>query len=94
LVQRDIDRVNGALPPGARIRKYVNLHKEFDPDEGELTRNRKLRRAFLEERYRELVDAIYDDKTEVPIQAQVRYRDGRMGTIETMLNIKSIDGVA
>jgi long-chain acyl-CoA synthetase len=94
LVQRDIDRVNGALPPGARIRKYVNLHKEFDPDEGELTRNRKLRRAFLEERYRELVNAIYDDKTEVPIKAQVRYRDGRMGTIETTLSIKSIDGAA
>jgi long-chain acyl-CoA synthetase len=94
LVQRDIDRVNSALPPSARVKKYVNLHKEFDPDEGELTRNRKLRRSFLEERYRELVNAIYEDKTEVPIEAQVRYQDGRMGTIETTLNIKSIDGVA
>ena len=46
-------------PPVARVKKYVNLHKEFDPDEGELTRTRKLRRAFLEERYRELIDAIY-----------------------------------
>ena len=94
LVKRDIDRINGAIPPGARVKKYVNLHKELDPDEAELTRTRKLRRAFVEERYRELVNAIYGDKTEVPIEAQVRYRDGRMGTIKTTISIKSVEGVA
>jgi long-chain acyl-CoA synthetase len=93
LVKRDIDRVNEALPPGARVKKYVNLHKEFDPDEAELTRNGKLRRAFVEERYRELVNAIYGDKTEVLIEARVRYRDGRMGTIKTTISIRSVEGV-
>ena len=94
LVRQDIDRVNHTLPVGFRVRKYVNLHKEFDPDEGELTRTRKLRRRFLEERYRELIDAIYDEKTAVPIEAQVGYRDGRMGTIKTTINIKSVEGTA
>jgi long-chain acyl-CoA synthetase len=94
LVKRDIDRVNKALPPDARVKKYVNLHKEFDPDEAELTRTRKLRRTFVQERYRELVSAIYGDKTEVPVEAQVRYRDGRIGTIKTTINIKSVEGVA
>ncbi len=74
------------------MKKYVNLHKEFDPDEGEVTRNRKLRRTFLEERYRELIDAIYGDKTEVSIEARVRYQDGRTGTIKTTLSIKSVEG--
>ncbi|MBA7561617.1 Long-chain-fatty-acid--CoA ligase FadD15 [subsurface metagenome] len=92
LVKQDIDRINNNLPPGTRVKKYVNLHKEFDPDEAELTRTRKLRKAFLEEHYRELINAIYSDKTEVPIEAEVRYRDGRMGTIKTTLNIKSIEG--
>jgi long-chain acyl-CoA synthetase len=91
LVKTDIDRVNQALPPGARIRKYVNLHKEFDPDEGELTRTRKLRRPFVEERYSKLVVAVYGDQAEVPIEAQVRYRDGRMGTIETTISIRSVE---
>jgi long-chain acyl-CoA synthetase len=91
LVKRDIDRINQALPPGARVKKYVNLHKEFDPDEAELTRTRKLRRTFLEERYRELIHAIYSDKTEVPVEAQVRYRDGRTGTIKTTISIKSVE---
>lgn len=93
LVKTDIARVNRDLPPGARIEKYVNLHKELDPDEGELTRTGKLRRAFMEERYRELVSAIYSDQTEVPVQAEVRYRDGRMRAIETTISIRSIEEV-
>jgi long-chain acyl-CoA synthetase len=93
LVKMDIERVNRALPPGSRIKKCVNLHKELDPDEGELTRTRKLRRAFMEERYRDLVSAIYSDQTEVPVEAEVRYRDGRMRTIETTIGIESIEEV-
>ena len=92
LVKQDIDRINSALPPSSRIKKYVNLHKEFDPDEAELTRTRKLRRTFLEERYSELIDAIYSDRNEVPIEAQIGYRDGQMGTIKTTINIKSVEG--
>ena len=92
LVKQDIDRINQVLPPGARVKKYVNLHKEFDPDEAELTRTRKLRRTFVEKRYRELINAIYSDKTEVPIETQGRYRDGRTETIKTTINIKSIKG--
>jgi long-chain acyl-CoA synthetase len=92
LVKQDIDRVNHTLPAGFRVRKYVNLHKEFDPDEGELTRTRNLRRAFLEERYGTLIDAIYSEKTVVPIEARATYGDGRIGTIMTTLSIQSVDG--
>ena len=91
LVKIDIDRINEALPPSARVKKYVNLHKEFDPDEGELTRTRKLRKRFLEERYPELINAIYHGKTEVPIEARGTHRDGQTGTIKTTINIKSVE---
>jgi long-chain acyl-CoA synthetase len=94
LVRQDIDRINSTLPPGSKVKKYVNLHKEFDPDEGELTQTRKLRRTFLEERYRDLIDAIYSDQTEVPMEARIRYQDGRIGTIKTTLTIQSIEGDA
>jgi long-chain acyl-CoA synthetase len=90
LLKQDIDRVNSTLPPDSRVQKYLLLHKEFDPDEGELTRTRKLRRHFLRERYRSLIDALYSDKTEVPIEARVGYSDGRTGTIKTILYIKSV----
>jgi long-chain acyl-CoA synthetase len=92
LVKQDIDRVNRTLLPEARVRKYVNLHRELDPDEGELTRTRKLRRTFLEEHYRELIDAIYNDKTDVAIEALVGYGDGPMGTSKTTLRIQSVEG--
>ncbi|OGP52967.1 MAG: hypothetical protein A2Y65_05325 [Deltaproteobacteria bacterium RBG_13_52_11] len=90
LLKQDIDKINSTLPPGSRVEKYVILHKEFDPEEGELTRTRKLRRVFLKERYRALINAIYGNKTEVPIEARVTYRDGRLGTIKTILSIKPV----
>ncbi len=91
LVKMEIDRINQTLPPGARVKKYVNLHKEFDPEEGELTRTKKLRRRFLEDRYCDLIDAVYRDKTEVAIEARIRYQDGRIGTKKTTLMIKTVE---
>jgi long-chain acyl-CoA synthetase len=90
LIGQEIARVNQDLPPGCRIRKYVNLHKEFDPDESELTRTRKLRKIFLEEKYRGLIGAIYSDQENVEVEAQVRYQDGRTGNIKTALKIQSV----
>ncbi|MEJ2723195.1 MAG: AMP-binding protein [Deltaproteobacteria bacterium] len=94
LVKQDIDRVNGTLPPGSRLKKYVNLHKEFNPDEGELTSNRKLRRIFLEERYRQIIDAIYNEKTEVLTEVRAGSREERMGATEVPIRIKSVEGDA
>ncbi len=74
--RKDLARVNSYLPDGARVRKFVLLHKEFDPDEAELTRTRKIRREFMEQRYKDLIDAIYGDKDKVDVQAPVTYRDG------------------
>jgi long-chain acyl-CoA synthetase len=91
LVKMEIDRINQTLPLGARVKKYVNLHKEFDPEEGELTRTNKLRRRFLEDRYCDLIDAVYRDKTEVAIEARIRYQDGRIGTKKTTLMIKTVE---
>jgi long-chain acyl-CoA synthetase len=94
LIEQDIDRINRSLSQGIRIRKFVNLHKEFDPDESELTRNRRLKKAFLEERYSTLIDAIYNDNTEVSVETRVSYRDESTGTIKTTLSIQSVEGAA
>ncbi|MDP2917027.1 MAG: AMP-binding protein [Dehalococcoidia bacterium] len=87
LVQKDLNRVNSYLPEGARVRKFVLLHKEFDPDEAELTRTRKLRREFMEERYQELIRAIYKGENEIHVKAPVTYRDGRKGIVTTTIKI-------
>lgn len=91
LIQKEVEKTNESLPSTAKVKKFVNLHKEFDPDEAELTRTRKLRREFMENRYRELVDAIYSNKKDLTAEAHVRYRDGRTSKITTSVNIKSLD---
>jgi long-chain acyl-CoA synthetase len=93
LVRQDIDRVNRRLPAGCRVKKYVNLHREFDADEGELTRTLKLRKTFLQARYRELIDAVYTDKIEVQTEAIVGDRDERTGTLNTTIRIETVEGV-
>jgi long-chain acyl-CoA synthetase len=90
LVRTEIDRINHDLSPNARVKKYVNLHKELDPDEGELTRARKLRKRFLEDRYRDLIYAIYHGETEVSMADRVSRGDERMGTIETTIHISTV----
>ena len=91
LIQKDVERVNTGLPEAARVKKFVLLHKEFDPDEAELTRSRKLRRGFLRERYKELLDAMYGDQREVAVEAAVKYRDGRTGVISTTVKIRYLE---
>jgi long-chain acyl-CoA synthetase len=88
LVRQDLERVNGYLPETSRVRKFVLLHKEFDPDEAELTRTRKLRRDFMEQRYKELIDAMYTGKEAVSVEAPVTYRDGRKGVVTTGIKVR------
>ena len=90
LVRQDLQRVNGYLPDQSRTRKFVLLHKEFDPDEAELTRTRKLRREFMEDRYKELIVAMYGESESVNVQAPVTYRDGRKGVVTTSIKVREI----
>jgi long-chain acyl-CoA synthetase len=90
LVRQDLERVNGYLPEPSRVQKFVLLHKEFDPDEAELTRTRKLRREFMEERYQELIGALYGSKDKVDVKAPVTYRDGRKGVVTTSIQVRNI----
>ncbi len=90
LIEKEIIKVNKTLPEYARIKKFTNLHKEFDADEAELTRTRKLRRTFVEKRYHELIDKLYTDQKIYEVEATVKYRDGRTGKIKTSINLKQI----
>jgi len=90
LILKDIRRVNSYMPEGSRTRKFVLMHKEFDADEAELTRTRKLRREFMEARYNDLINAVYQDKGEIEVIAPVTYRDGRKGTVSTSIKIRTV----
>ncbi len=91
MVQRAVAGVNENLPPAGRVRRFVLMHKEFDADEAEMTRSRKLRRGFLYERYAEILHAMYTDADHIRVKAPVRYQDGSEGFVETDVRISSIE---
>jgi long-chain acyl-CoA synthetase len=92
LVRGCVERVNADLSAepeiaNSQIRRFLILHKELDADDGELTRTRKVRRGYIGEKYEALVAALYDGRGEVHVEAQVRYEDGRTGSISADLKI-------
>ncbi|MBI4790181.1 MAG: AMP-binding protein [Chloroflexi bacterium] len=87
LVQKAVEQVNKGLPESARVNRFVNLFKEFDADDDELTRTKKLRRGFLEQRYKDIVDALYGTASVVHIDTAITYEDGRTARIKTDLKI-------
>jgi long-chain acyl-CoA synthetase len=79
------------LPNHARIAAFVSLHKEFDPDEAELTRTRKLKRKPIEERYEKILSGMYEQQESVSVQSEVAYRDGKVGTRMTDIKVNYLD---
>ncbi len=90
LLQRQIMEANKDLPAAARIHRFLNLYKPFDPDDDEMTRTRKLKRSFVEERYRQVVDALYADTDTVHIDTIIKYEDGRESHVVIDLRVQRV----
>ena len=93
LIQDCVEQANEDLAgdphlSGSQIKRFLILHKELDADDGEMTRTRKVRRGFVADKYRELVDALYSDRDHCVIDAQVTFEDGRVGSIRADLAIR------
>lgn len=92
LIRECVEKVNAdlaadAMLAGSQISRFLILHKELDADDGELTRTRKVRRGFIGERYQVLVDALYGGRSEQYVETQVKFEDGRTGTVSATLKI-------
>ena len=92
LLRECIEQVNADLAAdellaGSQITRFLVLHKELDADDGEMTRTRKVKRGFINERYQVLVDALYGGKTSQYIETQVKFEDGRVGMVSADLRI-------
>jgi long-chain acyl-CoA synthetase len=95
LIVECVEKVNAdlageALMAGTQIHRLLVLHKELDPDDDELTRTRKVRRRFIAEKYRVLIDALYSDKSSQYIETQVKFEDGRQGMVAADLRIADV----
>jgi long-chain acyl-CoA synthetase len=90
LISKEIAKVNETLPAATRIRKFVLLYKELDADDDELTRTRKVRRAFVGDRYRHVIEGMYAGMTSIPIDAVIKYQDGKTSKIQTTLTVRDL----
>ncbi|MDO9612054.1 MAG: AMP-binding protein [Serpentinimonas sp.] len=95
LIKGCVEQVNADLSrdellAGSQISRFLVLHKELDPDDGELTRTNKVRRGFIGEKYAVLVDALYGGKAEQFIETQVKFEDGRTGKVSATLKLLDV----
>jgi long-chain acyl-CoA synthetase len=92
LIRECVEKVNAELAgegdlAASQIHRFLVLHKELDPDDDELTRTRKVRRGFVAEKYKVLIDALYGGKAVEHIETLVRFEDGRTNMVAADLVI-------
>jgi long-chain acyl-CoA synthetase len=90
LIREEIAEVNASLPAAARINRFLLLNKEFDADDNEITRTRKIRRRFVAEKYASLVEAFYNGDEEVDLTAEITYEDGRKANLTSKIVIENV----
>ena len=90
LLAKEVEKVNATLPETTRVKKFVPLYKELDADDDELTRTRKVRRAFVGERYKHVIEAMYAGEAAIPIDATIKYQDGKTSRIRTTLTVRNL----
>jgi long-chain acyl-CoA synthetase len=76
LIAAEVTRANTDLPEAIRVRRFVLLHKQLDPDDDEITRTRKVRRSVIATRYADIITALHDAAPTVDIHTTVTYQDG------------------
>jgi long-chain acyl-CoA synthetase len=94
LIREEIAEVNASLPVAARIHRFLLLNKEFDADDNEITRTRKIRRRFVAEKYAAIVEAFYGGEQEVEVTTEITYEDGRKANLTSTIAIDDVEEAA
>ncbi len=92
LVRECVEKVNADLArddklAGSQISRFLVLHKELDADDGEMTRTRKVKRGYINDKYQVLVDALYAGRSEQFIETAVKFEDGRSGSVSATITL-------
>jgi long-chain acyl-CoA synthetase len=93
LIAEEIRTCNATLQPSGRIRRFLLVNKEFDADDNEITRTRKIRRRFVAEKYAAAIAALYGEADEVELTTEITYEDGRTGKLKVRLTVADVPEV-
>ncbi|WP_421902138.1 AMP-binding protein [Maridesulfovibrio sp.] len=90
LISEEVAGINESLQDGTSVKRFALLFKELDADDGELTRTRKIRRKIINERYGDLIHALYNGAKEIDLTARIKYQDGSERTMSGPIAIREI----
>jgi long-chain acyl-CoA synthetase len=90
LIKAEIEKCNRSLLEPTRVRRFLLLAKDFDADDAEITRTRKLRRKVIAEKYASVIEALYAGAQETEIATEVTYEDGRRATVRARISIEQV----
>jgi long-chain acyl-CoA synthetase len=93
-IREEVAKVNASLPPAQRIRDFILLYKELDADDEELTRTRKVRRGVINQKYGDIIAAIYAGEDAIPVDTTIAFQDGTRQRIRTVLQVARMEGAA
>ncbi|WP_127088736.1 long-chain fatty acid--CoA ligase [Aquabacter cavernae] len=91
LLKREVETVNKTLAEKQRIARFLLLYKELDADDGELTRTRKVRRGVINERYGDIIDAMYRGDPRIDVDTTITFQDGTKQRIKTVLDVVALE---
>ncbi len=93
LIKNQVTEFNQkAEKPYFRIKRFAVLYKLLDMDDGELTKTGKIRRNFVQEKYQDLHDALYDESvSEKQVKALFQYQDGQVSAVDTMISFYTME---
>jgi long-chain acyl-CoA synthetase len=92
LIKEEIKKICERFPENIRIKRFAILLKPLHADDGELTRTRKVRRKFVNERYASLIEDLYDEnKKEHSLDIEIRYEDGRASAFQGNIVLEEVN---
>jgi long-chain acyl-CoA synthetase len=89
-LEKEVRKVNATLVESQKIKKFILLYKELDADDDELTRTRKVRRGFIDEKYKDIIEAIYAGQDKIHIDTLIKYQDGKTSQLKTTLPVRTL----
>ena len=92
LIVEEVGKVNATLPEAIRVRRVLLLNKELDADDNEITRTRKVRRTYVAEKYKPVIDAFYGGGESAEVTMEITFEDGRKSTLNATIAIQDVDG--
>jgi long-chain acyl-CoA synthetase len=94
MMEQVVDVNSRAEKEHFKIKRFALLYKLLDVDDGELTKTGKIRRKFVQERYQNLYDALYDEAIDTKkVEASFQYQDGQSNIVKTTIAFYTVKGV-